>query len=107
MPRFANELNHTIGVTMNNKEFINELSQQVDMPVGTTGKLINETLSILENHFQQENIISITGFGTFEVKKKMERISVNPTNGKRFLIPPKLALSFKQSSILKDKFNEE
>ena len=92
---------------MNNKEFINELSKQTNQPVGTTTKLINDTLRLLEEHFQQDDAISISSFGTFEVKKKMERISVNPTTGKRYLIPPKLVLGFKQSNVLKDKFNAE
>ncbi len=92
---------------MNNKEFINELSKQTNQSVGATTKLVNDTIRILEEHFQQNDVVVFSGFGSFEVKKKMERISVNPTTGKRYLIPPKLALSFKQSNVLKDKFNAE
>lgn len=92
---------------MNNKEFINELSKQTNQSVSATTKLVNDTIKILEEHFQQNDIVTFSGFGSFEVKKKMERISVNPTTGKRYLIPPKLALSFKQSNVLKDRFNAE
>ena len=92
---------------MNNKEFINELSKQTNQSVGATTKLINDTLRLLEEHFQQDDTINVSSFGTFEVKKKMERISVNPTTGKRYLIPPKLVLGFKQSNVLKEKFNAE
>lgn len=92
---------------MNNKEFINELSKQTNQSAGVTTKLINDMIKILEEHFQQNDIVTFSSFGTFEVKKKMERISVNPTTGKRYLIPPKLVLSFKQSNVLKDKFNAE
>ena len=90
---------------MNNKEFINELSKQTNQSVSATTKLVNDTIRILEEHFQQNDIVTLSGFGSFEVKKKMERISVNPTTGKRYLIPPKLVLGFKQSHILKEKFN--
>lgn len=92
---------------MNNKEFINELSKQTNQSVSATTKLVNDTIRILEEHFQQNDIVALSGFGSFEVKKKMERISVNPTTGKRYLIPPKLVLSFKQSNVLKDRFNAE
>lgn len=92
---------------MNNKEFINELSRQTNQSASVTTKLVNDTIKILEEHFQQGDTVSFQGFGSFEVKKKMERISVNPTTGKRYLIPPKLALSFKQSNVLKDRFNAE
>ena len=92
---------------MNNKELINELSRQTNQSVGVTTKLVNDVIKILEEHFQQNDTVVLSSFGTFEVKKKMERISVNPTTGKRYLIPPKLVLSFKQSSVLKEKFNAE
>ena len=83
------------------------MSKQTNQTVGATTKLINDTLRLLEEHFQQDDTVSVSSFGTFEVKKKMERISVNPTTGKRYLIPPKLVLGFKQSNVLKEKFNAE
>ena len=92
---------------MNNKEFISELAGQTNQSASATTKLVNDTIKILEEHFERNNSVSISGFGSFEVKKKMERISVNPTTGKRYLIPPKLVLAFKQSNVLKDKFNAE
>lgn len=47
--------------------------------------------------------LAVQGFGTFEVKKKMERVVVNPANKQRKLIPPKLVLAFKPSTVLKEK----
>ena len=90
---------------MNNKEFINELSRQTNQSASVTTKLVNDTIKILEEHFQQGDTVGFQGFGSFEVKQKMERISVNPTTGKRYLLPPKLVLAFKQSNVLKDRFN--
>lgn len=58
----------------------------------------------MSQQWQEGNVISIQGFGTFEVKKKIERISVNPVTKQRMLIPPKLILTYKPSSSLKDKF---
>ena len=92
---------------MNNKDFIGELAKQTNQSAGVVTKLVNDTLKIFEEHFQQGDAVSISSFGTFEVKNKMELISVNPTTGKRYLIPPKLVLGFKQSNVLKDKFNAE
>jgi len=42
-------------------------------------------------------------FGSFEVKKKLERIMINPTTGQRMLVPPKLTLGFKISPTWRDK----
>lgn len=92
---------------MNNKEFITELSKQTNLSIIDSARLVADAIKILEEHFQQNDVVNIQTFGTFEVKKKMERISVNPTSGKRYLIPPKLMLAFKQSNVLKEKFNAE
>jgi DNA-binding protein HU-beta len=43
-------------------------------------------------------------FFTDEVKKKLERVSVNPITQQRLLIPPKLILSFKPSAGLRERF---
>ena len=53
--------------------------------------------------FQEGDSVQIPGFGTFDVKKKMERIIVSPTTGQRMLVPPKLVLNFKPSPSWKDK----
>mgnify|MGYP002524456666 FL=1 len=47
--------------------------------------------------------IAVPGFGTFEAKKKNERVVVNPSSGKRMLVPPKITLGFKVSNVLKSK----
>ena len=54
-----------------------------------------------------DNSIGFQGFGTLEVRKKEERISVHPVTKIRTLIPPKLVVSFKQSNILKEKLNSQ
>ena len=51
------------------------------------------------------DVLSVQNFGNFEIKKKLERIVVNPTTHQRQLIPPKLAITFKQAPSLKEKFN--
>ena len=55
------------------------------------------------DELQKGNTVNIQDFGTFEVKKKMERISVIPSTQQRVLVPPKLTLTFKPASSLKEK----
>ena len=59
---------------------------------------------MLAQMVQDGNTVAIQGFGTFEVRKKLERISINPATQQRMLIPPKLVLTYKPSAILKEKF---
>ena len=89
---------------MNNKEFISELSQRSNYNNKETTRLVSSLLSIMTQELQDGNTIAIQGFGSFEVKKKLERISVNPVTQQRLLIPPKLVLTYKPSISLKEKF---
>ena len=89
---------------MNNKEFISELSRRLSYNNKETTQLVSAVLSIMTQELQEGKTIAIQGFGTFEVKKKMERISVNPSTQQRMLIPPKLVLTYKPSITLKEKF---
>ena len=85
-------------------EFVTELSSRLGYTLKDTSELVSSLLSSMSQQWQEGNVISIQGFGTFEVKKKIERISVNPVTKQRMLIPPKLILTYKPSSSLKDKF---
>ena len=89
---------------MNNKEFITELSQRLNYSNRDTTRLVSSVLSIMTQELQDGKSVTIQGFGTFEVKKKLERISFNPITQQRLLIPPKLVLTYKPSITLKEKF---
>ncbi len=51
--------------------------------------------------FEAGDPVPVVGFGTFEVKKRMERVMVNPSTGLRMLVPPKLVLNFKPAATIK------
>lgn len=86
---------------MNNKEFISELSRRFVYTNKDTTQLVSSVISIMTQQLQDGNTVAIQGFGTFEVRKKLERISINPATQQRMLIPPKLVLTYKPSAILK------
>ena len=46
----------------------------------------------------EEDSIMVSNFGTFETKKRMERVIISPTTGGRMLVPPKIVVGFKQSN---------
>jgi len=89
---------------LNNKEFTSELSRRLGYTLKDTSDLIASLLSNMTRQLEEGNIVSIQTFGTFEVKKKAERISVNPNTKLRMLVPPKLVLTYKPSTLLKEKF---
>lgn len=89
---------------LNNKEFIAELSHRFGYTQKDAAQLVTSVIGVMSKEWQKGNVVSIQNFGIFEVKKKLERISVNPLTKQRMLIPPKLALSYKPSTTLKEKY---
>lgn len=89
---------------MNNKDFTSELSHRLGYTIKDTSELMSSLLSDMTQELQEGNMVTIQGFGTFEVKKKAERITVNPTTKQRMLVPPKLVLAYRPSGQLKEKF---
>ena len=83
---------------MNNKDYISELANRTGRSQEDTQRMVNTVIEAMGDHFQEDDSILVPNFGTFEVKKKLERIMVNPSTGQRMLIPPKLVLNFKPNS---------
>lgn len=82
---------------INNKVFIAELAQRLGYSAKDTQKMVYQLVDAMADTFQEGNTVTVQNFGSFEVKKKMERVMVSPTTGQRMLVPPKLVLGFKIS----------
>ena len=87
---------------MNNKQFMAELAQRTGYTTQDTQRMLYQLIDAMADSFQEGNTVAVQNFGSFEVKKKMERIIVNPTTGQRMLVPPKLTLGFKISPTWKN-----
>ncbi|MBP6230059.1 MAG: HU family DNA-binding protein [Paludibacteraceae bacterium] len=88
---------------MNNKELISELSKRLHVPQKDIVGVLEAAVDAFSTTFQQGDDLSVQGFGTFQIRKKKERIIVNPTTKVRQIIPPKLTISFKISNTYKEK----
>lgn len=88
---------------MNNKEFISELANRMGYTTKDTISAMNDLVAGMTEFLVDDKSIAIQNFGTFEVKKKLERVVVNPVTQQRMLVPPKLVLNFKASTLLKEK----
>jgi nucleoid DNA-binding protein len=86
---------------MNNKEFIAELSKRTGMRSTETQRMVSTLVGAMCDTFIEGNTVQMSNFGTFEVRKKMERIMVVPGTNQRLLVPPKLTLVFKPAVSVK------
>ena len=90
---------------MNNKEFINALATRLQENPKTVKQHVEALVDALANMLDEGATLNVQGFGTYEVKKKKERIIVHPMSKQRQLVPTKLVIAFKPSPTLKDKVN--
>ncbi len=89
---------------MTNKELVAELSEQLGWTQVRVSEVLAQTVEQLNSKLAENATISIPNFGVLQTRKKAERISVNPQTQQRFLVPPKISVTFKPSSVLKEKF---
>ncbi len=90
---------------MSNKEFIAALSRELKYTTKETTVYVNALVQEMGAQLEDGNQLSISGFGSFEVRKKLERVLINPSTKQRMLVPPKMSISFKPAPSLKEKAN--
>ena len=77
------------------------MSKKSGYSLEDTQKLVRGVLDAMCAKFEEGEAVSIANFGSFEVKKRLERMIINPQSKQRMLIPPKLVLNFKPFSSVK------
>ena len=88
---------------MNNKDFIAELSRRMGFTQDDTQRVMRTTIDAMSQNLQNGDTVLLPNFGTKKIKKRMERVVVNPSTRKRMLVPPKLVLGFKPVAAVKEK----
>ena len=91
---------------MNYSELLVALTNRLQLSKGEVEKKLEYTTEIITAELMKNNAVSIMNFGTLEVKKRLERINIHPTSGKKMLIPPKLVVKYKVSATLNKKLKE-
>lgn len=88
---------------MDNKTLIDHLSKRLDISRDTVTELIDGLAEVIGECGSNLDSVAVPSFGSFEPRKRMERVALHPASGKRLLIPPKIVMTFRPSIILKQK----
>lgn len=88
---------------MDNKKLVETVAKNLGRSTDDVSKLVNAFAGILRTRCGEMDSVVVPGFGTFEPKKRNERVIVHPSSGKRMLVPPKIVMGFKVSNVLKAK----
>ena len=88
---------------MENKKLVETVATNLGRTTDDVNKLLEALANVLRSRCSELDNVFVPGFGTFEPKKRNERVIVHPSSGKRMLVPPKVVVGFKVSRVLKAK----
>jgi integration host factor subunit alpha len=86
-----------------------EIVENIYNSLGLTKKDINivvdTVFEIMKENLFDKKPIKISGFGSFDVKKRGQRIGRNPKTGEEKVIEPRYVVVFKPSNLFKNELN--
>ena len=89
------------------KEIINSIYMQLGYSKKICETLLDDFFDILLEQLIQNNKVKISGFGTFYLRIKQERIGRNPKTNEEAIINKRNVITFKASKELKRYINSE
>ena len=90
---------------MNKKDFVAAVAKNTEVSQKVAEAVINATFEEVTKLLTAGDKLSITGFGTFEVRERKARTGKNPRTGETVKIAACKAPAFKPSHVLKDVVN--
>lgn len=88
---------------MESKKLVEAVAGNLGRSTQDVEKLLEAFTGVLRTRCAEMDSVHVPSFGTFEPRKRNERVMVHPSSGKRMLVPPKVVLGFKVSNVLKNK----
>jgi DNA-binding protein HU-beta len=90
---------------MNKADLVYGMSLGAKMPVADAKRAVESAIDLISKALKRGERITISGFGTFQVKRRAERVGRNPRTNESLRIPPKNAVVFTVSAELEKTVN--
>ncbi|MBR6581502.1 MAG: HU family DNA-binding protein [Ruminococcus sp.] len=91
---------------MTKTELINSIADKANCTKKDAASALEATLAAISEALVNGEKVSITGFGTFEVRERGEKTCINPRTKKKMVCPPSKAPGFKAGKSLKEAVNK-
>ena len=92
---------------MNKTEFIAEVAKKSGLEIKKADAAVNAALGVITDKLKAGEKVQITGFGTFETRKRGARKGRNPQTGEAIKINASKAPNFKPGQTLKNAVNKK
>ncbi len=89
--------------TMTRADLSDSLHRNIGLSRAESSKIVDSILEHMTVSLANGEHLKITGFGTFTVREKAERIGRNPKTGVEVPIAPRKVLSFRPSQQMRDR----
>jgi DNA-binding protein HU-beta len=86
---------------MQKTELIAKVAKDVSMTQAETAKVVNSVLDSIVGALKGGEKVTLTGFGTFEVRHTAARVGTNPSTRQKIQIPAGRRASFSAGAVLK------
>ncbi len=83
-------------------DFIKAVAEEAGMSQKDTRQVIDAAIDVITRMLQQGEKVTLTGFGTFEVRSRSERRGINPQTREPMEIPATRTPGFSAGSALRE-----
>ena len=90
---------------MNKSELIDNIAEKSGLNKTQAGDALNAVMESVGEALENNDSVSLVGFGTFCVKDRKARTGRNPKTGEELKIPASKVPHFKAGKNLKDRLN--
>ncbi|MDE6035525.1 MAG: HU family DNA-binding protein [Ruminococcus sp.] len=73
---------------MTKSELIASLAEKMNCTKKDASKIINATFTAIQETLEKGEKVSVTGFGTFDIRERGEKICINPKTKEKMVCPP-------------------
>lgn len=87
---------------MNKRELIAQVGKNANLSSADATHAVEAVLDAVREALVKGQTVALTGFGTFSVTRRAERIGRNPKTGEKVMVPAGRQAKFRASKILKD-----
>ena len=87
---------------MNKMDLVNMLASRTNMTKKDAATALDAVLGAIVDALKKGEKVTVTGFGTFEVRSRKARIGRNPQTGEEITIPARKVAAFRAGKALKD-----
>lgn len=89
--------------TLTRAELVEDIHNSVGLPKADAGRMVESVLDKIADALVAGENVKLSGFGTFILRDKRERVGRNPKTGVEVPITPRRVVSFRPSQTMRDR----